>query len=180
MESRIKELVSLGKKGDESSISELISMHKNLIMGLAYGILRDYNSSMDILQETFFIAFKNLKKLKEEGKFKSWLCKIALNLCKNELKRRSLSGEFQKSKWDFKMFLENEKILKKRMIIEEAMKKLNFRDRTVLVLFYYKGFNLKEISEITGIKEKNLKMILCRARKKLREKLEGYEEELLS
>lgn len=88
--------------------------------------------------------------------------------------------EYKDIKGNLNYLLEDEKTFKKKKIIEEALQKLKIRDRTVLVLYYYQGFNLKEMEQLTGIKEENLKMILCRARKRLREKLEGYEYELLS
>lgn len=87
---------------------------------------------------------------------------------------------YKKKKTNLNYLLYDEKTFKRKKIIEEALQKLKVKDRTVLVLYYYQVFNLKEIEQLTGIKRDNLKMILCRARKKLREKLEGYEYELLS
>ncbi len=125
-------------------------------------------------------AFLNLKKLKKEEKFKSWLCKIALNLAKKEYKRRKAMEEKSLENYGF-FYLENEnKEKKKSIIINEALNKLKFKDKFILSLFYYNGFSLKEIEELSGIKEDNLKMILCRAMQKLRKNLEGYEYELLS
>ncbi|MEJ5166451.1 MAG: sigma-70 family RNA polymerase sigma factor [Thermoanaerobaculia bacterium] len=179
-EKDLKQLVVLSAKGDEEAISELISMHKKLIGNIVHSVLRDWYGSIDIIQETFIYAFRNINKLKDPEKFKSWICKIAYNLSINELKRRNLEREYTEKMGDINYLLEDDKTNNKKIIIEEALQKLKVRDRMVLVLYYYQGFNLKEIEQITGIKEENLKMILCRARKKLREKLEGYEYELLS
>lgn len=179
MVSSLKELVSSSIKGDEKAISELISMHKKLVINLAYNILNDYQSSLDICQETFIKAFKNIKKLKQPEKFKNWICKIALNLTKNELKKRKVE-EYYRENAAFSLKIKGDSDRGKSMILKEALKKLKFKDRFILSMYYYQGFNLREISELTNIKEDNLKMILSRARKKLRKKLEGYEYELLS
>lgn len=80
----LDQLVSLSVKGNEEAISKLISMHKKLIGNIAYGILRDWNSTIDVIQETFIYAFRNINKLKSPEKFKSWICKIAYNLSINE------------------------------------------------------------------------------------------------
>lgn len=176
MSSDLKSLVCASKNGDEEAIHKLITMYKNLIFTLIFRTLNDYDLSMDLCQETFIQAFLKINKLKDEEKFKPWLCKIALNLSRNELKKK----ERERIHRSFFLRKERVEVLRKSIILNEALGKLNEKDRKILILHYYKGFTLKEISEISGLKEENLKMALSRARMKLRQKLEGQENELLS
>lgn len=69
----LKQLVALSAKGDEEAISELISMHKKIIGNIAYGILKVWNSAIDVIQESFIYAFRNINKLKHLDKFKGWI-----------------------------------------------------------------------------------------------------------
>jgi len=149
-------------------------MYKKLVMNVIYKITNDYHTSQDLCQETFLKAFLNLKKLKKESSFKSWLCKIALNLAKNELRKRKII-EYDNFGRKYVLFelAKEEKEKKKSILINEGLNKLKFKDKFILSMFYFYGFNLKEIKELTGIKEDNLKVILSRARNKLRKKIKG-------
>ena len=66
------------------------------------------------------------------------------------------------------------------MIIQDALMRLNERDRMLLTLTYYQGFSLAEVGEAMKMSEQNVKVCLHRARKRLRKELRGHEHEVLS
>ncbi len=179
MPEKIEGIVEKAKAGDEESFSKLITMFKKLVFTIIYRMTNDYDLSLDLCQDTFINCFRNISKLKKPGKFKSWLCKIAINLSRDELKKRKREGSIQKYKRENGFAFDNG-LSKRTIIINEALGKLKTREREILILYYYKGMAIKEIEELTGLKEGNLKVVLSRARINLRKKLEGYEYELLS
>jgi len=64
-------------------------------------------------------------------------------------------------------------------LLEQAVCKLSERDRQLITLAYWKELNLSDVGRIMGIPEPNVRVYLHRARKRLREHLRGYENELL-
>lgn len=174
-----EELVKRAKIGDEDAISKIITMYKKLVFSIIYKFTNNYETSLELCQDTFFKCFRSISKLKDVSNFKSWLCNIAINLSRNELKRMKKESYIKKFQI-VSTFVYGKNNLKKTMLINEALSKLKDRDREILILFYYKGFTLKEISNLCGIKEGNIKMILFRARALLRNKLEALGYEFLS
>ena len=65
------------------------------------------------------------------------------------------------------------------VLLEQAVCKLSDRDRQLITLAYWKELNLSDVGRIMGIPEPNVRVYLHRARKRLREHLRGYENELL-
>lgn len=175
----IVDLVKRCQNGDEKAMSEIVTMHKQLIFTIACRLLKDYDTSLDICQETFIKAFQYIHKLKKPERFKTWICSIARNLCYDYLRKRKYVSQDSE-------ILESEPTsevcsgIRKRVIIQNALEKLNPRDRLLLTLYYYQNFDIKEIAEIVKISPENVKVALGRARIRLREELRGYEDELLS
>ncbi|MEO0183344.1 MAG: sigma-70 family RNA polymerase sigma factor [candidate division WOR-3 bacterium] len=183
MDHRLVELVIRSKNGDEKAMAELITEYKQLIFTLAYRVVGDYDMGMDICQETFIKAFQNLNKLKHPEKFKTYLCSIARNLAYDHLRKKGKIQENSQQNYDpidLTRVEDKTAEIRKKVIIQNALEKLNPRDRLLLTLFYYQNFDIREIAEVVGISPENVKVSLSRARIRLREKLKGYEEELLS
>ncbi|MCX7705839.1 MAG: sigma-70 family RNA polymerase sigma factor [bacterium] len=178
------ELVNKSKNGDEDAMAAIVTNFKQLIFTIAYRLIGDYDMSMDICQETFIKAFQNLDKLKNPEKFKTWLCSIARNLAYDRLREATkilpTNSEQNPNPQELHMVEDVVTGSRKRVIIQNALNKLEPRDRLLLTLYYYQNFSIKEIAEIVGITPENVKVSLSRARIKLRKELQGYEEELLS
>ncbi len=179
MKTDIVDLVKRCQNGDEKAMSEIITLHKQLVFTIAYRLLNDYDESLDICQETFIKLFQNIDKLKEPLKLKTWICSITRNLCYDRLrKERHLNKNAEIT--EIEQPEDYTKSIRKRAIIHNALERLNPRDRLLLTLFYYEDFDIKEIAEIMKITPENVKISLSRARIRLREELRGYEDELLS
>ncbi|MGB9721624.1 MAG: RNA polymerase sigma factor [bacterium] len=175
----IVEIVKSVQNGDERAMSEIVTMYKQLIFTIVYRLLKDYDMSLDVCQEVFIKAFQKIHKLNKPEKFKSWLCSIARNLCYDYLRKKKYV--LQKSELpESDPAPEVYSGIRKRIIIQNAIAKLNPRDRLLLTLYYYQNFDIKEIAEIVKITPENVKVSLGRARIRLREELKGYEDELLS
>ncbi len=180
MSNDLKDLVKRCQDGDEDAAARIITIHKQLIFTVVYRMTGDQDLSMDLCQETFIKAFRNIHKLKDPGRIRSWLCSIARNRTYDHLRRRKRGSNVSIEEIGEVSVPDPSSGIRKKMIMQKALQKLNERDRLLLTLFYYKGHDLKELAVMTGIKESNVKVSLSRARQKLRRELEGYENELLS
>src|SRR5213082_258926 len=82
-----EELVALSISGDASSFNELILRWERPIYALAYRTIGREEDARDVCQETFLRAFRALPGFRGQSKFSSWLYRIALNLCRDWVRR---------------------------------------------------------------------------------------------
>src|SRR6201995_4565534 len=87
MTSTDEELVARSVGGDADSFNELIRRWERPIYALAYRTIGREEDARDVCQETFLRAFRALKGFKGQAKFSSWLYRIALNLCRDWVRR---------------------------------------------------------------------------------------------
>ena len=82
-----EELVVLSTAGDTDSFNQLVVRWERPIFALAYRVIGREEDAKDVCQETFLRAFRALKGFKGQAKFSSWLYRIALNLCRDWVRR---------------------------------------------------------------------------------------------
>jgi RNA polymerase sigma-70 factor (ECF subfamily) len=79
------ELVERHRGGDKTATSALIEAYQDTLYGLVFRLCRDTTVTQDIVQDSFVRAFERIHQFKKRSSFKSWLCRIAINLTKNYL-----------------------------------------------------------------------------------------------
>ncbi len=82
-----EELVARSKTGDTESFNQLVKRWERPIFALAYRTLGREEDARDVTQETFLRAFRALAGFKGDSKFSSWLYRIALNLCRDWMRK---------------------------------------------------------------------------------------------
>src|SRR6187397_111390 len=82
-----EELVDRSKTGDTESFNQLVRRWERPIFALAYRTLGREEDARDVTQETFLRAFRALPGFKGDAKFSSWLYRIALNLCRDWMRK---------------------------------------------------------------------------------------------
>ena len=149
-------------QGDERSLEMLIKRHKQRIYNFIYSKVFDRDLTEDIFQDTFIKVIRTLKlgNYNEEGKFVSWVMRIAHNLVIDHFRKNSRIPKFESNN-DFDIFsvlkdneidVENKMI--KDQILVEVKKIINLLpndQKEVLVQRYYNELSFKEISEKTGV-----------------------------
>lgn len=161
-------------------MSELITLYKGLVFTILFRMTNDHDASQDLAQETFIKAFMNIRKVKDAGHFKPWLCTIARNTARDHFRKVKRAPVVSLEEIAERPGRSNIELTRRRVIIQEALARLGERDRLVLTLTYYEGLSLAEVAEAMSMSEGNVKVCVHRARKRLRQHLKGYEDELLS
>lgn len=82
-----EELVARSKTGDLESFNQLVKRWERPIFALAFRTLGREEDARDVTQETFLRAFRALSGFKGDAKFSSWLYRIALNLCRDWIRK---------------------------------------------------------------------------------------------
>lgn len=136
------------------------------------------NSQMeaeDILQEAFTEAFMKLESFRYESTFGAWLKRIVINKSINELKRRKADIKLEE---DMSMYneIKEEKEINAELNVKDvkrAMQQLPDGSRVIFSLYLLEGYDHREIARILNVSESNSKSQYMRARKKVKEILEG-------
>ncbi|MBA7505930.1 RNA polymerase sigma-H factor [subsurface metagenome] len=179
------ELLAKFKKGDQQAFELLVRKYKTTVFNTIYSIIGNAQEADDIAQEVFLKVYTKADSFKGESSFSTWLYRITVNRCVDELRRRknkiiSYETEFnQEEKLKLKDVLasgENditEKLRQEELqdIVQKAMNSLPEKYRIILTLKEIEGLSYKEISQIMKISLAKVKIWLFRARQKLKGKL---------
>lgn len=150
----------------------LVNQFQASLLRTCYMYLRDREQAEDAVQETFFKAYRNFGAFRGESAEKTWLMKIAINTCRDmrrtgwflHMDRRMTPEMLPDASVPFEEIEEG--------LIVEVMN-LPLRLREVVLLYYYQNMDTNEIAQTLGIARSSVSGRLQRARKKLREILEG-------
>jgi RNA polymerase sigma factor (sigma-70 family) len=171
-----KELVDNILAGNEEAYSFLVNKYKNLVFSICLRIIENKEEAEDLSQEVFVKAYFSLKNHKKnESKFSNWLYRIAYTTSIS--KRREF--RFQKQKKvdiknlkdevvDVNIALINTEKQERKLIIRQAMDKLNHDERFLIHMYYFLDCSIEEISYITSQSKDYIKLRLYRTRIKLK------------
>jgi RNA polymerase sigma factor (sigma-70 family) len=176
----VAELLKHARDGDEAAMSELITLHKSLVCTVIFRMVNDYDTSLDLTQETFIKVFLNIKKAKSAKHFRAWICTIARNCVYDYFRKVKRNPAVSLEAVTEPVGQSGLKKTRRKMIIQDALARLRDQDRLLLTLAYYEGLSFAEVAEVMKIPERNIKVYLHRARLRLRKELKEYENELLS
>ena len=161
-------LVAQMKRGDNDAFAQIYKQYRDLVFRTACLISGNAQDGEDITQETF--------KLKSDAMFRYWLFKI-LNRTAWQLlnrKKSEIPDETVLDKADTKGSLFTEDILlrkEEQTRVYQAVMKLDYKLRLVVVLYYYNELSTKQIAKVTGCYEGTVKSRLFTARKRLKQLL---------
>ena len=156
-----EELVARSVGGDAESFNELIHRWERPIYALAYRTIGREEDARDVCQETFLRAFRALPGFRGQAKFSSWLYRIALNLCRDWIRRERRTPVVQAPEDVDLMELaaavapaESVEDLVARKdqarAVERAMALLPDEQRTTIVLKEYHDLTFQEIADLVG------------------------------
>lgn len=162
-----EQLVEKAIKGNDDAFLQLIHTFKVDLYKTAISFLRNEEEALEAIQEVTYRAFKGIRKLKEASYFKTWLIRIMINYCNDQLKKQ-------------KRVIINEETLEtigvsenySELELKDAMLGLDDRSREILTLKYFHDLKIKDIASTMQCPEGTVKTWLNKALKALREKLE--------
>jgi RNA polymerase sigma-70 factor (ECF subfamily) len=169
--------------GDADSFNQLILRWERPIYALAYRTIGREEDARDIVQETFLRAFRALPGFKGQAKFSSWLYRIALNLCRDWIRRQRRTPTVSAPEGVDLIELASEQgpvesieeLVARREIsaaVAEAMKLLPDEQRTAIVLKEYHGLTFQEIADLQGCPLSTVKTRLYQGLSVLRRQLD--------
>ncbi len=161
--------------GDKSGYRDLANRHKSYAFTVAYKIAGTREDAEEIAQDAFIQAFQALSTFNQEAKFTTWFYRIVFNAAlmfkrKNRIQTEDIELS-QSTQFAVADTTNGLKINEQRQYIQKALNHLSPDDVTMVTLFYLKEQSLEEIAQVVGISAETVKVKLCRARKRLAERM---------
>jgi RNA polymerase sigma-70 factor, ECF subfamily len=183
--SREAALISRCAAGDEEACTELVAEHQRMVFHLALHLLGDHDEALDLSQEVFLNVFRTIGRFRGQSALRTWIYRIVINQARNRQRwwrrrhrseqvsleeRIETNGELPPAS-DLaepdRMFRQKELATR----IWDALGRLPFDQRTVMVLREIDGLSYDEISFSLGVAVGTVKSRLTRAREALRAQL---------
>lgn len=175
-------LVRLAAEGDDRAMDELYERAYRDVYRAIKIIIKNEDTVLDILQDSFLKGFQNLDQLKDGGSYLPWMKRIAVNNAKNELKRKKpiLFTDMENEDGDELPFEDEreenlpEVVLDKQetsRMLQEILDGLSNEQRLVVELHYFQDIPIKHIAAELGCSENTIKSQLRYARKKIEVKV---------
>jgi RNA polymerase sigma-70 factor (ECF subfamily) len=173
-------LVKAARRGDMRAFEELVARHRDKIFARAFSMMRNEDDAVDLSQEAWVKGWQRLKQFQGESSFATWMTRIVINLCLDQLRRQkrhrteSIEGMDEESGGVERQMpvvtvnpterLERGELRKK---IDGAMGKLSEEHRTVLVLHEFEEMEYKEIAKTVDCSIGTVMSRLFYARRKM-------------
>ncbi len=183
------ELLAAARDGNKDAFGYLIERYQHMAERIAQRMVGNAYIAQELAQEAVLQAYLSLDRLRNDGRFASWLYGITLNVCRNYLRSQKIdvsSLEALTGGIFIDPSLLSEGVIDPLTIAEEhevaqvvlhAVYALSPAEREATLLFYYAQFRLSEIASILGISVVAVKGRLHKARKQLKEDLSAWFEE---
>ena len=155
---------------NKEELSKLILENQKEMYVLAYSILKNQADAQDAVSECIVRAFENRTSLKKRTSARSWLMKILINVSRSAITKRQ----------KVVLFADPEQYEQEPETAEDhlwsVILELPENVRVVMVLYYYEGFSVREISTLLDIPEGTTKTRLSSGRKQLAKWIEDGKE----
>lgn len=157
------ELVQRFVQGDHESLEVLVVRHKSRVYSYILLIVKNQDLAEDIFQDTFIKVIRSLKRGKyvENGKFVSWVLRIAHNLIIDHFRKEKLKSTISNDSSDVDIFNSqkfSEDTIEDQMVysqilseVKHLVNELPEDQQQVIYMRHYMGLSFKEIAEQTGV-----------------------------
>ncbi len=168
------EAVQRCQNGDRDAFRYLVERHQGVVFGTAYNMTGNRTLAEELAQEAFLSAWKGIRGFRRGSPFKPWLMRILINAVMAHRRKRSVEitpieefgladdGEHTAASVESKL---------ERETLEQAIRGLSPEHRQVVVLRYFSGMTVPEVSRAAGVSAGTVKSRLHRAHRVLRQRL---------
>lgn len=181
-------LMEAFQRGDVSAFDTLVDRHRLRVKRLAFRYLGEENAAEDLAQETFLRVFRSKHTWKPQARFTTWLHRVTVNACLNELRARKARRAVEATAPagpDGAPLLEGvdgrtpspgQHLLTEELAqrVREAIATLPEDQRMAVVLSKYEDLSYRDLADALDRSVPAVKSLLVRARENLRRRLGPY------
>ncbi len=176
------------RKGNREAFNKLVEEHKDGVLNICYGFVKNTEEAEDITQEVFVEVYKTISKFREDSSLFTWIYRIAVSRSLDAIKKKKSikrAAFFEKRVQSEVAEYEIENTasdtlspdseleqIQQRQFIQFSLAKLTESQRTAFVLSHQDGLSYKEISEIMGKSLTSIESLIHRSKQALRKIME--------
>ncbi|MEW6161591.1 MAG: sigma-70 family RNA polymerase sigma factor [Verrucomicrobiota bacterium] len=185
-------LVKAAQQGDMSAFEEMVARHRDKIYARAFSMMRNEEAALDLSQEAWVKGWQRLNQFQGEASFLTWMTRIIINLCLDQLRKdkrvraesiEKLDEELGGVERQMPVINPNptERLERRelRERIDRALAQLTYEHRTVLVLHEFEDLEYKEIAKRMQCSIGTVMSRLFYARRRMASLLAGLKKEQL-
>ncbi|NLY80568.1 MAG: sigma-70 family RNA polymerase sigma factor [Lysinibacillus sp.] len=151
-------LLKKAKKGDDKAFSKLIEQEKIKLFKMALLYMKNEDDALDVVQETVMKAFIHINTLKEEKYFSTWVTRILINTALETIRKKQNIVPINNQIIETEITNQHEE----RIDLAGAIRQLDEKYKTVILLRYYKDLTVPEIAELLECPQGTVKSNLHR------------------
>ena len=165
-----EELVEACRAGKVEAYENLYRTHGARMKSIACNMLGNMSEAEDAVQETFLKIYRNIGRFRRQSAFTTWIHSVLVNTCRDQMRKMRKHGPTGSSTRgdtggvDAAAEPPDHSL---RVALQNALRQLRPRERTVFVLYAIEGFKHREVAEILGIPEGTSKSTLLDAKRTL-------------
>lgn len=168
-----EDLLRQAAAGDQSAFSALVRRHEDRVFGIAIRITGDRADALDATQDTFVSVFRQAATFRAEAAFTTWLYRVAVNACRDLLRRRRrLPEPTDELPERPRPGIGTEEVVGLRLDLARALAQLPDEYRDAVLMHDLGAVPYEEIAQITGVALGTVKSRISRGRRRLAELLE--------
>ncbi len=171
-------LIVLFQNGEKEVFRFLVERYQEKVRNIVFSIFNDSDLVDDIAQEVFIKVFQALHNFRFESSFYTWIYRITVNKCRDELRKKKVKRFFSFHSFEKTTNLKIENMATTTFddenmmgVIQETMKKLPEKFRMPIILKDIDGLSYDEIAEVLDCEVGTVKSRLSRGRTMLKELL---------
>jgi RNA polymerase sigma-70 factor (ECF subfamily) len=181
-----RELVESARQGDREAFRTLFQRYHRRAYALAFGVLRNQDDALDVVQDAFIKAHKYLDKFEGNSSFYTWLYRIVMNLAIDHLRKHRRAHPVELDEQHLDESAGGDELLPKilganpgralmdkeiRARIDQALGELSENHRAVLVMRELEGMSYEEMAQAMGCSKGTIMSRLFHARKNMQKRL---------
>ena len=162
-------------RNQSGQIAQLYDDYGDMVFRLAYSVLMNRAAAEDAVQDMFIKIIGKVPELGDRAQEKAWISRVIVNQCKDQLRKRKL-----------RLYTPLEEVLEQSgsdlsvpgpeesggIGLLQMVLSLGEKYREPLILHYFEGFSIEEVSSILGIGQSAVKMRLSRGREMVKKRME--------
>jgi len=185
-----EQLVAAARAGDQDAFAQLVRRHEDQVFTMALRLLCNREDARDLAQEVFLTVYQSLERFRGEAQFRTWLYRVTINRCRDEIRRRSTIKHTRPVSLDRMMGGDEERAAsvepasrdaapeavarghETERIVQDAIGQLAEELREAIVLRDVRDLAYDEMAQVLDIPVGTVRSRLNRARTRLAELLE--------
>lgn len=171
----MEELVKMAQLGDKDAFYKIISESKERLYKTAYSYLKDEHAALEAVAETTCRAYLSIRKLRDSRYFQTWLTRILINYCMDELKYISKHTNLENYLIEPVYVIEEDTGIESRLDLISSLRLIKPKYRDVIIMKFFEDVSVDEIARSMDKPVGTIKTWINRGLRQLRQNMKGRE-----